>query len=204
VESRFHILGRLTCKYVVDIYSRTEDDRLNYLRMARTIQSSSFDNTPQQPTRDLIRNKIPASFIGSRAWASDQVTDALALARELGRPSFFITITSNPKWSKIADQVKPGQHFTHLPTVVCRAFHVRLAHLKLFMRQHFGTVVYMVAVVEFQKRGLPHCHILVKVGGDACFALMISDWRCADPFFVSLCSGFPRAVPRSARYNHLG
>jgi hypothetical protein len=101
--------------------------------------------------------------MGSRAWASDQVADALALARDLGNPTFFITMTSNPKWPEITDQVKPGQHFTDLPTVACRAFHVRLAYLKLFMRQHFGTVVYMVSVVEFQKRGLPHCHILVKV-----------------------------------------
>ena len=162
-EPRFLTFGRLTCEYVVDMYSRTEDDRLNYLRMARTIQSSGFENRPHQPTADLIRNKIPASFMGSRAWASDQVADALALARDLGNPTFFITMTSNPKWPEIADQVKPGQHFTDLPTVVCRAFHVRLAYLKLFMRQHFGTVVYMVTVVEFQKRGLPHSHILIKV-----------------------------------------
>jgi Helitron helicase-like domain at N-terminus len=102
MDPRFLTFGRLTCEYVMDIYSRTEDDRLNYLRMARTIQSSGFENRPHQPTADLIRNKIPASFMGSRAWASNQVADALALARNLGNPTFFITMTSNPKWPEIA------------------------------------------------------------------------------------------------------
>jgi hypothetical protein len=99
----------------------------------------------------------------SRAWALNQITDALALARDLGNLIFFITMTSNPKWPKIAGQVKPGQQFTDLPTVICRAFYVRLAYLKLFMRQHFGTVAYIITVVEFQKCGLPHNHILVKI-----------------------------------------
>jgi hypothetical protein len=91
------------------------------------------------------------------------MADALALARDLGNPTFFITMTSNLKWPEIAGQVKPGQHFTDFSTLICRAFHVRLAFLKLFTRQHFGTVAYIVTVVEFQKRGLPHNHILVKI-----------------------------------------
>jgi hypothetical protein len=37
-EPRFLTFGRLTCEYVVDMYPRTEDDRLNYLQIARTIQ----------------------------------------------------------------------------------------------------------------------------------------------------------------------
>lgn len=101
--------------------------------------------------------------MGSQAWASDQVADALALARELGRPSLFITMTSNPKWPEIVDRLQPGQHFTDIPSVVCRAFHVRLQYLKAFIVHHFHEVAYMVTVVEFQKRGLPHSHMLLKV-----------------------------------------
>ena len=137
VEPRPLQLGRLTCEYVVDMYSRTEEERLQYLKRSRAIQASAFENTPQWPTADLIRYKIPASFMGSQAWASDQVADALALARDLGKPSFFITMTSNPKWPEIVDRLRPGQHFTDIPSVVCRAFHVRLQYLKAFMTHYF-------------------------------------------------------------------
>ena len=99
-EPRFLTMGRLTCEYVVDMYSRTEEARLAYLKMGRTIQSSAFENTLQQPEADLIRYKIPASFMGSQAWASDQVADSLALARELGEPTFFMTMTCNPQWAE--------------------------------------------------------------------------------------------------------
>jgi hypothetical protein len=156
-------MGRLTCEYVVDMYSRTEEARLAYLKMGRTIQSSAFENTPQQPEADLIRYKIPASFMGSQAWASDQVADSLALARELGEPTFLITMTCNPQWPEIRERLRPGQTFADIPSVVCRAFRVRLKYLKAFMKKHFGRVVYMVSVVEFQRRGLPHCHLLLKV-----------------------------------------
>jgi hypothetical protein len=133
-------------------YSRTEEERLQYLKRSRAIQTSAFENTPRWPAADLIRYKIPASFMGSQAWASDQVADALALARELGPPCFFITMTSNPKWPEIVERLQPGQHFTDIPSVVCRTFHVRLQYLKAFMTHHFGRVVYIVTVVEFQNR----------------------------------------------------
>ena len=44
---------------------------------------------------------LPSSFIGSRAWALEQLVDALALCWEHSKPSFFITITTNPKWPEI-------------------------------------------------------------------------------------------------------
>lgn len=62
--------------------------------------------------------------MGSRAWASDKVADALAMARELGDPDIFATATCNPHWPEIVAQLRPGQHYTDIPSVVCRAFHV--------------------------------------------------------------------------------
>jgi Helitron helicase-like domain at N-terminus len=101
--------------------------------------------------------------MGSQAWDSDQVTDALALARDLGKPSFFITMTSNPKWPEIVERLRPGQHFTDIPSVVYQAFHVRIQHLKAFIAHRFQRLVYMITVIEFQKRGLLYSHMLLKV-----------------------------------------
>jgi hypothetical protein len=122
-----------------------------------------MDEAPNPDFPDLFENKIPAGFMGSRAWASDQVADSLAIARQLAKPSLFLTMTTNPNWPEIQSQLLAGQHFTDIPAVVCRAFHGRLCGLKAFIREKFGGLLYEICVTEFQKRGLPHAHLVVKL-----------------------------------------
>ena len=131
--------------------------------MGRTIQVSGMNGISDRHEPDLLRYKIPASFMGSLAWASDQVADALTLTRELGKLSFFLAMTCNPAWPEISVRLLPRQHFTEIPAVICRAFHIRLQCLKEFIKSHFGRIIYEITVVEFQKRGLPHCHMVFKV-----------------------------------------
>jgi hypothetical protein len=144
------------------MFSRTEEECLDYLRQGRNIQAASMDEAPNPAVPDLFQNKIPASFMGSRAWASDQVADSLAIGRKLLRPSVFITMTTNPQWPEIQSQLLPGQNVSDIPAVVSRAFHKCLQALKTFLRRQFGGLAYEISVVEFQKRGLPHAHIVVK------------------------------------------
>ncbi|KAJ6003691.1 hypothetical protein N7522_006383 [Penicillium canescens] len=162
-EPRMRIYGRLACEYAVDMFSRTEEERLHYLKRGRRMQAAAMDEAPNPDISDLFENKIPAGFMGSRAWASDQVADSLAIARQLAKPSLFLTMTTNPNWPEIQSQLLPGQHFTDIPAVVCRAFHGRLCGLKAFMREKFGGLLYEICVTEFQKRGLPHAHLVVKL-----------------------------------------
>jgi Helitron helicase-like domain at N-terminus len=161
-EPRFQILGRLGSEYAVDMFSRTEDERLEYLRRGRQLQAAGMDEAPDPSVADFFRYKIPASFMGSRAWCSDQVADALAIARQLSKPSFWLTVTTNPLWPEIQEKLRRGQSVFDAPTVVNRAFHGRIDKLKTFLRQHFGGLLYEIGVIEFQKRGLPHAHIVVK------------------------------------------
>jgi hypothetical protein len=161
-ERRFHILGRLTCEYTVDMFSQAEEERLNYLKQGRRIQAMSMDEAADPAIPDLFQNKIPASFMGSPAWASDQVSDSLAIARHIGKPSVWLTMTTNPRWPEIQSQLLVGQDVNDIPVVVCRAFHARLQALKAFLRTKFGGLAYEISVIEFQKRGLPHAHIAVK------------------------------------------
>jgi hypothetical protein len=161
-EPRFQILGRLASEYAVDMFSRTEEQRLTYLQKGRRFQATTMDEAPNPTVPDLFENKIPASFMGSRAWASDQVADALAIARHLGKPSIWLTMTTNPQWPEIQSQLLQGQDVSDIPAVVCRAFHGRLQALKAFLRKHFGGLVYEISVIEFQKRGLPHAHVVIK------------------------------------------
>jgi hypothetical protein len=162
-EPRFQIFGRLACEYAVDMFSRTEDERLNFVKRGRRAQRIAPDDAAEPSVPESFENKIPASFMGSAAWASDQVADALAIARDRGTPSFWLTPTTNPNWPEIRSRLRPGQDASDCPAVVCRAFHARLHMLKTFIRKQFGGLTYEISVVEFQKRGLPHAHIVVKL-----------------------------------------
>ena len=101
--------------------------------------------------------------MGSRAWASEKVADALAVCRQYGKPSIFLTMTTNPKWPEIVSRLLPGQTVADIPVDICHAFRNHLAHLLKLLRQRFGSIVYVISIIEFQKRGLPHAHMLIKV-----------------------------------------
>lgn len=114
-EPRFQILGRLACEYAVDMFSRTEEQRLCYLQ-GRRIQAASMDEAADPLIPDHFQNKIPANFMGSRAWASDQVTDSLAIARQLGKPFIWLTMTTNPQWPEIQSQTRSSYRARMLRT----------------------------------------------------------------------------------------
>jgi hypothetical protein len=166
-EERFRQLGRLACEYAVDMYSRVEEERLNYLRRGRLDQVRGAGQHGTEGSSESLRGNIegmlPASFLGSRAWSSQQVSDALALCRQYGKPSFFITMTTNPNWPEIRTQLKKGQTAADIPAIVCRVFNKKVKVLVEFICRHFGKILYEVRVVEFQKRGLPHIHMIFKV-----------------------------------------
>ncbi|EIW75268.1 hypothetical protein CONPUDRAFT_35897, partial [Coniophora puteana RWD-64-598 SS2] len=112
---------------------------------------------------------LPASFLGSRAWSSNQIADSLAVAGALGNPTFFITMTCNSCWPEIQDRLRPGQTYVDIPLVVVRVFKRKLACLLQCLRSLFpnvGRPVYIIHSIEFQKRGLPHAHILVRYDTD--------------------------------------
>ena len=50
-----------------------------------------------------------------------------------------------------------------VPVIVAQAFKNRLRRLLHILRTRFGLIIYLIKVIEFQKRGLPHAHIIIKV-----------------------------------------
>ena len=89
--------------------------------------------------------------------------DAMALVQHFGRPDLFITMTCNPDWIEIQQELRLGQTPQDRPDLVTRVFRAKLQDLKeqIFKKEIFEIVVAHVFVVEFQKRGLPHIHILL-------------------------------------------
>jgi hypothetical protein len=159
-DSRFLAFGRLGSEYLCDMYSRIEEERLQFIRRGRLSHAQEID-----PDGDLssVPIHLPASFLGSKEWASNETADALALARQYGRPSLFITMTCNGDWPEVTSRLRPGQSAYDVPVIVARAFKARLQRLLQLLRTKFGNLVYIIKVIEFQKRGFPHVHILLKV-----------------------------------------
>ncbi|XP_021964240.1 uncharacterized protein LOC110859586 [Folsomia candida] len=72
-------------------------------------------------------------------------------------------MTCNPKWDEVMENLQPGQTPEFRPDLVARVFHIKLKELlnDICKRHILGTPVANVYVIEFQKRGLPHVHILL-------------------------------------------
>nr|KAJ0206579.1 hypothetical protein LSAT_V11C500239490 [Lactuca sativa] len=89
--------------------------------------------------------------------------DAMTLVQENGRPDIFLTMTCNPNWKEIVDDLLPGQTAQDRPDLVARVFHAKLEDPKvqLLKRNFICEVGAHVYVVEFQKRGLPHAYFLL-------------------------------------------
>ena len=87
----------------------------------------------------------------------------MAIVRKFENPDLFITVTCNPEWSKIISEYLPNQKPSDRPDLIARVFKLKLGAIThdLFARGVLGKVIANVHVIEFQKRGLPHAHILI-------------------------------------------
>jgi hypothetical protein len=89
--------------------------------------------------------------------------DAMALVRKYGKPDIFLTMTCNPNWDEIKNELYPGQTAQDQPNLVARLFRAKLEELKrrLLKKDILGKVRAYMYVVEFQKRDLPHAYFLL-------------------------------------------
>ena len=90
--------------------------------------------------------------------------DGLTYVRYYGRPDLFITFTCNSNWPEIKsnlldDKQKPN----HRHDITARVFKLKLKKMMdLIVRgQLYGPVKCFLYTIEWQKRGLPHAHILI-------------------------------------------
>ncbi|KAI3764815.1 hypothetical protein L2E82_14832 [Cichorium intybus] len=166
------LLGRrLFQQFVVDTYIKIETTRLDFCaRNQAKIRADlyqglvdCFNAGEGQPRMVGQRVVLPASFIGGPRDMRRRFLDAMALVQDDGRPDIFLTMTCNPQWKEIEDELLPGQTTQDRPDLVARVFRAKLEDLKeqLFKKHIIGVVGAYVYVIEFQKRGLPHAHFLL-------------------------------------------
>ncbi|KAE8225393.1 hypothetical protein CF319_g1841 [Tilletia indica] len=178
-EPRFQNFWKVANLYMLDVVCRMEEARLDFISQSLTALRRGNTLPPQQHEIDehgiehddndyehdhsQAHPILPSSFVGSRAYRAEQVSDALALSSRHGRPHGMITLTSNPEWPELKRFLRRDQTATTVPQLTTRVFSARLSRFMKEFNRHFGKVMYIVKVIEFQKRGLPHAHIIFCV-----------------------------------------
>ena len=110
---------RLLKQYLVDSYVKIERNRIEYckthqanLRVASYkgvmdyLEKKTNNNDNARVGKILI---LPSTFIGSPRYMLQCYHDAMAQTQNKGKPDLFITMTSNPRWKEIEDNLLHGQ-----------------------------------------------------------------------------------------------
>ncbi|SAM01481.1 hypothetical protein [Absidia glauca] len=158
--------NRLFQQYVVDCYIGIEASRLQFLKNnQKTLRAEMYNGIGDgaDPSQIGKRIVLPSSFSGGPRYMRQVLQDGLAIVRHKGQPSLFITMTCNPAWPEIKQALPPGQSATDRPDITSRVFHMKMQDLmkNVIGSRCFSEVSGYFATVEFQKRGLPHIHIVV-------------------------------------------
>ncbi|XP_044597177.1 uncharacterized protein LOC123273764 [Cotesia glomerata] len=143
-EFNVFLMGRrLTQQWIVDSYVNIERDRLQYDQDHQSkLRAESYqgllDHLQSQLHNDASKRIgkvmiLPSTFTGSPRNMLHHYQDAMAIVRKFHKPDLFITMTCNPKWREISENLLPGQTASDRPDLVAR------------------------------KRGLPHLHMLITL-----------------------------------------
>ena len=170
--------GWLFQTIVVDMWAQVDQEKVDFLAseagqkqiraevyggLQDAVRRGEFD--AQQMGRRVI---LPASHLGSPRYMANSYQDSMAIVRHCGHPTLFITATANPNWDEIKRELLPGQTANDRPDVVVRVFRMKVKELLEDLRHNkiFGDFDGWVWVIEYQKRGLPHVHILLFLHAD--------------------------------------
>ena len=160
--------GKLFQQWVVDSYLQVEANNLNYIKTnqkkLRVEQYKGLIDYLNIQTTEVVGRPVilPSTFQGSPRNMRERYHDAMSMVTKFGKPDLFITMTCNPNWKEIRDQLLPGQQPCDRPDLVARVFKLKLEALRtdIIKNKIFGNVKAHVYTIEFQKRGLPHAHML--------------------------------------------
>ncbi|XP_031788347.1 uncharacterized protein LOC116417731 [Nasonia vitripennis] len=160
--------------YAMDFYVKIEKDRIQYIRdYQKEIRADTYkglhdymENAATDVNARIGKTIIlPSTFIGSPGHMQQCYQDAMAIVSEKGKPCLFLTMTCNPKWKEIEENLLPHQQAADRPDLCARIFDLKKQRLLDFVikNKYFGGVAAYVYVIEFKKRGLPHMDLLITL-----------------------------------------
>ena len=169
-----HRYARLFQQLLVDWYCKLETEHLQFIRREqKTLRADNYgslhdsllagDGDPNNVGQRIV---LPATFTGGPCYMHERQSDAMAFVRKFGCADLFITMTCNTGWKEITDNLLPTQTVaSDRPELIARVFKQKLKTMMKMISSKgvgiFGGVRAWLYSIEFQKRGLPHAHILV-------------------------------------------
>ena len=167
-----HILRcrQLFHQFIVDMYAKIESERLLYVRLnQKKLRVDDYVHLRDAIANDDNANNLgqlvilPSTFTGSPRHMHEYTQDAMTYVRNYGRPDLFVTFTCNPKWQEIQAALMVGQIHSDRHDLLARVFRQKLLKLINIVTKSYvfrPTRCWMYSI-EWQKRGLPHAHILI-------------------------------------------
>nr|GAT43574.1 transcriptional factor B3 [Mycena chlorophos] len=178
-RNRWSILDGFSCperlfqRYLVDMWASADQNRLTWLKRNQgTIRAELYRglaNAIEEGDENIdmnslgMRTVLPSSYMGGPCDCGQRFQDSIALARYYRSVDLFITVTTNSKWPEITRELLSGQHASDRPDLVARVFHLKKHAIIEDIHKNgiFGISAAYVYAIEFQKRGLPHMHLLL-------------------------------------------
>ncbi|PAA80832.1 hypothetical protein BOX15_Mlig019542g1 [Macrostomum lignano] len=167
---------RLFQQYLVDMAAKLESERLNYIRQhqkdlmserLRGLRDALHADDGDPRDIDLTGVDIgqhvilTSTYVGGPRYRLERQQDAMAYVHAFGRPDLFLTMTCNPKWPEILAELFPGQSAVDRPDITARVFELKKKAFLNRLKSLFGDALARVCSLEYQKRGLPHVHVLL-------------------------------------------
>jgi len=161
VNHHLHLFGTLFQQYIVDMYAKVEQARLNYIRFnqkkLRCDLYQGLQDAVLSGDADLTtfgtKVILPSSFLGGPRHMAQLYQDALSIVRRFGKPDLFVTFTCNPSWPEIKDNLLNGQKACDRPDLCSRVFNLKLKSLMHDIKKEkiFGNVIAHIYTIEYQK-----------------------------------------------------
>ena len=85
---------------------------------------------------------LPRTFAGGDRDMQRRFLDAMAIVQRSGKPDYFITMTCNPYWEEITEELLPGQMPQDRPDLVARVYSAKQQDMMdlLTKGKHYGEV----------------------------------------------------------------
>ncbi|KAF7835735.1 uncharacterized protein G2W53_010594 [Senna tora] len=173
--------GKLTQQFIVDGFTMVEAQRTSFVRFhQKKLRSENYVTLKEalskgQSSSSSVGKRIilPSSFTGSIRYSRENYQDAMTICTFTGFPDLFITFTCNPRWLELdrlfeSLRCKPEDR----PDLVSRIFKIKLNMMMKDITKDmlFGKCRAAIYNIEFQKRGLPHAHILLWLASEEKFS----------------------------------
>jgi hypothetical protein len=195
--------GLLTHQYWVDQYVKVEENNLDFLRFNQNkLKAAQYSGLADAVRAGEERQEgryvvLPSTHMGAPRQQNERFQDAMARVRKYGKPTLFVTITCNPKWTEIQEELQAGEDAWMRPDLTARVFKMKLDAIMedLTKNGYMGRAVSHIQVIEFQKRGLPHAHLLLR--------LATEDIPTVDHFDKYVCAEIPNPDTHPRLYSNV-